>query len=143
MPGAARPRVPGPWHGDLKPMRYQLYYWPGIQGRGEFVRLALAGAGAAYYDDARGPRGVRAKRAMIDCAQGGTPPCAPPLLKAWRLVAGQTAHILFYLGPRHDLAPRTEAKRLWLHQLQLTIADLVQEVHDTHHPLGPTLYYED
>jgi len=143
MPGAARPRVPGLWHGDLKPMRYQLYYWPGIQGRGEFVRLALEEAGAAYDDVARGPRGASAMMAMMDGAQGATPPFAPPFLKAGRLVIGQTANILFYLGPRHDLAPRTEAKRLWLHQLQLTIADLVQEVHDTHHPLGPTLYYED
>jgi glutathione S-transferase len=30
-----------------------------------------------------------------------------------------------------------------VHQLQLTIADLVVEIHDTHHPLGPSLYYED
>ena len=124
-------------------MRYQLYYWPGIQGRGEFVRLALEEAGADYDDVARGSGGSAAMMAMMDGGQGATPPFAPPFLKAGKLVIGQTANILFYLGPRHDLAPRTEAKRLWLHQLQLTIADLVQEVHDTHHPLGPTLYYED
>lgn len=144
MPGVpTRRRAPGPRHGGLKPMRYQLYYWPGIQGRGEFVRLALEEAGAAYDDVARGPRGESAMMAMMDGAQGATPPFAPPFLKAGRLVIGQTANILFYLGPRHGLAPRAEARRLWLHQVQLTIADFVREVHDTHHPLGPTLYYED
>jgi glutathione S-transferase len=73
----------------------------------------------------------------------GTPPFAPPFLKAGRLIVGQTANILLYLGARHGLAPKTEAGRLWVHQLQLTIADFVLEIHDTHHPLGPTLYYED
>jgi len=76
-------------------------------------------------------------------AKGGTPPFAPPFLKAGRLVVGQTANILFYLGSRHGLAPKAEAARLWVHQLQLTVADFVLEIHDTHHPLGPTLYYED
>jgi glutathione S-transferase len=73
----------------------------------------------------------------------GTPPFAPPFIKAGKRVIGQTANILLYLGPRHGLAPKAEAGRLWLHQLQLTIADLVLEIHDTHHPLGPSLYYED
>ena len=31
-------------------MTYRLYYWPGIQGRGEFIRLLLEEAGAAYID---------------------------------------------------------------------------------------------
>lgn len=79
---------------------------------------------------------------MMD-AEKGTPPFAPPFLKAGKLVIGQTANILLYLGPRHGLAPKAEAQRLWVHQLQLTIADFVVEIHDTHHPLGPTLYYED
>jgi glutathione S-transferase len=74
---------------------------------------------------------------------GGTPPFAPPFLKAGKLVIGQTANILFYLGARHALAPKAEAARLWVNQLQLTVADLVLEIHDTHHPLGPSLYYED
>jgi glutathione S-transferase len=73
----------------------------------------------------------------------GTPPFAPPFLKAGKRVIGQTANILFYLGARHGLAPKAEAPRLWLHQLQLTVTDFVLEVHDTHHPLGPSLYYED
>jgi glutathione S-transferase len=123
-------------------MRYELYYWPGIQGRGEYVRLALEDAGADYVDSARTERGMAAMMRMMG-AKGGTPPFAPPFLKAGRLVIGQTANILFYLGSRHALAPKAEAARLWVHQLQLTIADFVLEIHDTHHPLGPTLYYED
>jgi glutathione S-transferase len=123
-------------------MRYELYYWPGIQGRGEYVRLALEDAGADYTDVARSARGMAAMTQMME-ARTGTPPFAPPFLKAGRLVIGQTANILFYLGSRHGLAPKAEAGRLWLHQLQLTVTDLVLEIHDTHHPLGPTLYYED
>jgi glutathione S-transferase len=121
-------------------MRYELYYWPSIQGRGEYVRLALEEAGAGYLDVAR-QRGVPVMMRMMDTSS--TPPFAPPFLKAGRLVIGQTANILLYLGVRHGLAPKTEAGRLWLHQLQLTITDFVVEVHDTHHPLGPSLYYED
>ena len=123
-------------------MRYELYYWPGIQGRGEYVRLALEEAGAEYADVARGERGMSAMMRMMQ-AQSGTPPFAPPFLKAGKLVIGQTANILFYLGPRYGLAPKAEAGQLWAHQLQLTVTDLVTEVHDTHHPLGSSLYYED
>jgi glutathione S-transferase len=122
-------------------MRYELYYWPGIQGRGEYVRLALEEAGADYADVARGAHGTAAMMKMMEAKT--TPPFAPPFLKAGKLVIGQTANILFYLGSRHGLAPKTEAGRLWLHQLQLTVTDFVLEVHDTHHPLGPSLYYED
>ncbi|MEO6840723.1 MAG: glutathione S-transferase [Bradyrhizobium sp.] len=121
-------------------MRYELYYWPSIQGRGEYVRLALEEAGADYTDVARGQRGAAMMKMM---AAKNTPPFAPPFLKAGQLVIGQTANILFYLGSRHGLAPKAEAGRLWLHQLQLTVTDFVSEVHDTHHPLGPSLYYED
>jgi glutathione S-transferase len=122
-------------------MRYELYYWPSIQGRGEYVRLALEEAGADYTDVARGARGVAAMMTMMEAKN--TPPFAPPFLKAGQFVIGQTANILFYLGSRHGLAPKAEAGRLWLHQLQLTVTDFVTEVHDTHHPLGPSLYYED
>jgi glutathione S-transferase len=123
-------------------MRYELYYWPGIQGRGEYVRLALEDAGADYVDVARGARGMAAMMKMMEAGRG-TPPFAPPFLKAGKLVIGQTANILLYLGSRHGLAPKAEAGRLWVHQLQLTVTDLVLEIHDTHHPLGPSLYYED
>jgi glutathione S-transferase len=127
-------------------MRYELYYWPTIQGRGEFVRLALEEAGATYVDVARTPGksgGVPAMMTFLDGKRVKHPPFAPPFLKSGNLVIGQTANILLYLGPRHGLAPQNEAGRLWAHQLQLTIADLVVEVHDTHHPIASGLYYED
>lgn len=123
-------------------MTYELYYWPEIQGRGEYVRLALEEAGAAYDDVARGSRGSGAMMKMME-AHKGTPPFAPPFLKSGKLVIGQTANILLYLGARHALTPKTDAGKLWVHQLQLTITDLVVEIHDTHHPLGPSMYYED
>ena len=121
-------------------MRYDLYYWPNIQGRGEYVRLALEEIGADYVDVAR-HRGVAAMMTMM--AAKHTPPFAPPFLKVGQLMIGQTANILLYLGSRHGLAPKAEAGRLWMHQLQLTVTDFVLEVHDTHHPLGPSLYYDD
>ncbi len=123
-------------------MRYQLYYWPGIQGRGEFVRLALEDAGAPYDDVARKSGGMDRMMAMMD-GREKRPPFAPPFLKAGKLVIAQVAEILYFLGPKLKLAPRAEADRLWLHQLQLTVTDFVKEIHDTHHPLGGEFYYED
>jgi glutathione S-transferase len=124
-------------------VRYALYYWPTIQGRGEFVRLALEEAGADYVDVARkGKSGVAAMMKIIDDRRSARPPFAPPILKAGKLVIAQTANILFYLGPHLHLAPRDEAGRLWAHQLQLTVTDLVAEIHDTHHPISSWLYYE-
>jgi glutathione S-transferase len=123
-------------------MRYELYYWPYIQGRGEYVRLALEESSADYADVARSERGMAAMMRMME-TKNGTPPFAPPFLKAGKLVIGQTANILLYLGSRHGLAPKAQAGKLWVHQLQLTVADFVLEIHDTHHPLGPSLYYED
>jgi glutathione S-transferase len=127
-------------------MRYELYYWPSIQGRGEFVRLALEEAGASYVDVARRSGktgGVPAMMRFLDGTRVAHPPFAPPFLKAGDLLIGQTANILLYLGSRHGLAPRSEAGRLWTNQLQLTISDLVGEAHDTHHPIAAGLYYED
>jgi glutathione S-transferase len=123
-------------------MRYQLYYWPEIQGRGEFVRLALEDAGASYDDVARKSVGVSKMMALMD-GRDKHPPFAPPFLKAGKLLIAQSAGILYYLGPRLKLSPREEAGRLWLHQLQLTVTDFVKEIHDTHHPLGVEFYYED
>jgi glutathione S-transferase len=124
-------------------MRYALYYWPGIQGRGEFIRLALEDAGADYVDVARPPRGMAKMMRFLESRAVKRPPFAPPFLKAGKLVIGQTANILLFLGPRLGLAPKDAASRLWAHQLQLTIADWVAEVHDTHHPIAGSLYYED
>ncbi len=122
-------------------MRYDLYYWPMIQGRGEFVRLVLEDAGAPYRDVARGPNGMaRLHRFM---GRHARPPFAPPYLAAGKLVIGQTANILSYLGPRLGLAPKNASDRLWIHQLNLTIADWVVETHDVHHPIGSGLYYEE
>jgi glutathione S-transferase len=126
----------------MSSMRYQLYYWPTIQGRGEYVRLALEEAGAAYVDVARSGNGMAAMMKMVGAGKGA-PPFAPPFLKAGQLVISHTANILLYLGSRHGLAPKAEAGKLAVHALQLTITDFVLEVHDTHHPLGPSLYYEE
>jgi glutathione S-transferase len=123
-------------------MPYELYYWPTIQGRGEFVRLALEDAGAEYVDVARkSKKGMRSMESLM--GSGERPPFAPPFLRDGDLIIGQTAAILFYLGGKHDLAPKDEAGRLWTHQIQLTIADFVLEAHDTHHPIASGLYYED
>jgi len=128
-------------------MKYELYYWPQIQGRGEFVRLALEDGGADYVDVARLPArrgmGEAAMLRLMDEAPAGRLPFAPPFLKAGKLVIAQTANILQFLGPRLGLVPKAEASRLWAHQLQLTLADLVVEAHDTHHPIANSLYYED
>jgi glutathione S-transferase len=121
-------------------MRYELYYWAGIQGRGEFVRLALEEADA---DVAREPGGEIAMSRLLVDQSVERPAFAPPFLKARDLVIGQTANILLYIGAQLGLAPQDEGGRLWTHQLQLTIADLVDEIHDTHHPIASSLYYED
>ena len=128
-------------------MRYELYYWPTVQGRGEFVRLALEEAGADYVDVGRLPESEGGGRPgvarMLERAADGRTPFAPPILQAGRLLISQTANILLYLGPRLGLVPKAEAARLWAHQLQLTMADLVVEAHDTHHPIAKSLYYEE
>jgi glutathione S-transferase len=131
---------------DGKPetaMAYELYYWPSIQGRGEFVRLALEEAGAAYRDVAREPGGMQAMMALLDGGDVERPPFAPPILRDGAQLVAQTAAILLHLGPKLGLAPQDEAGRLWTHQIQLTVTDFVAEVHDTHHPLSAELYYED
>jgi glutathione S-transferase len=125
-------------------MRYELYYWPSIQGRGEFIRLALEEAGAEYVDVARrGKAGLAAMTKLIENPRLTRPPYAPPFLKAGKTVVAQTANILLFLGPRLKLSPRDEAGRLWAHQLQLTLSDLVEEIHDTHHPVSSWLYFEE
>jgi len=123
-------------------MHYALYYWSGIQGRGEFIRLALEDAGASYDDVAR-DQGDDAITPFLDGEHAGALPFAPPFLKAGRLVIAQVAEILQYLGPRLKLAPEGQPQRLYAHQLQLTITDVVAEIHDSHHPVASSLYYDD
>lgn len=124
-------------------MKYELYYWPTIQGRGEFIRLALEDAGADYVDVARTRGGAAKLERLLESTNKRQRPFAPPFLKHGKLVIGQSANVLFYLGPLLDLAPRALEDQLWLQQLQLTIADWVVEVHDIHHPIGVSLYYEE
>ncbi len=123
-------------------MRYQLYYWSGIQGRGEFIRLALEDA-AASYDDVARDQGDDAIVPFLDGVHHGDLPFAPPFLKVGRMVIAQVANILQYLGPPLGLVPASEGRRLYAHQLQLTISDLVTEVHDSHHPIASGLYYRE
>ncbi len=128
-------------------MPYQLYYWPGLQGRGEFIRLALEAAGAAYTDVARGNTTAgQGMPALLHCLQDAAavrPSFACPVLVDGKRVIGQTSAILMYLGPRLKLVGTSEVDSIWTHQIQLTIADAVSEVHGTHHPVGTSLYYED
>ncbi|MDR3470815.1 MAG: glutathione S-transferase [Devosia sp.] len=123
-------------------MTYQLYYWTGIQGRGEFIRLALEDAGADYVDVAR-QQGDGAMDDVTDDPATITPSFAPPFLRDGEVMVGQTSAVLYYLGPKLNLAASNERLRLWCHQIQLTIADAVVEAHDTHHPVGGSLYYEE
>ncbi len=128
-------------------MAYELHYWPTIQGRGEFVRLALEAAGAPYTDVARGAedagQGVPALLGVLQDRNLTHPPFAPPFLKDGEVLLGQTAAILHYLAPQLKLVARSEQARVWTQQIQLTIADMVTEAHDVHHPVGAGLFYED
>ncbi len=123
-------------------MSYDLWYWPGIPGRGEFVRLALEAKGIPYRDLARGEGGIAALSRDLQEPRE-QPPFAPPYLVADGMTIAQTANILLFLGEKHGLAPADPARRYWANQLQLTIGDAVAEAHDVHHPVGMMLYYED
>ena len=123
-------------------MTYELFYWDSLQGRGEFIRLALEEAGAAYIDVAR-EQGIEAMMAVLKDSKQTPPPFAPPFLRHGRVVVSQVANILLYLGPKLGLVPRQQSLRLAANGLQLTIADVVAEVHDTHHPLASGKYYEE
>jgi len=122
-------------------MAYELWYWDGIPGRGEFVRLALEAGGLPYRDCAR----EHGADALVDdmARDRAHPPFAPPYLIADGMTISQTANILLFLGEKHGLAPADTAGRLWVNQLQLTIADMVVEAHDTHHPISSGMYYEE
>lgn len=126
-------------------MSYDLWYWPSIQGRGEFVRLALEAAGIAYRDCAR----ENGAEALVDDleSRSGIRPYAPPYLVHGDVAIAQTAHILSWLAERHGFGagdlPNDLSGDLELMQLQLTVSDIVVEAHDTHHPIAASLYYDD
>jgi glutathione S-transferase len=126
---------------------YELFYWPGIQGRGEFIRLAFEAAGVEYVDVGRLPPsrggGTAAVARMLEQGRPWLTPLGPPALRHGKTLVAQTAAILEWLSPRIGLVPRDDASRLRAHQIQLTIADLVAETHDTHHPIAVSLHYED
>lgn len=127
-------------------MGYELFYWPTIQGRGEFIRLAFEATETAYVDVARLPGKNDGMGRMMRFLRGDEPglvPFAPPFLKTGKLVIAQVANILDHIGHKLGLAGSTEADRIGCHQLQLTVADLTSEVHDVHHPVASSLYYED
>lgn len=124
-------------------MAYELYYWDGIPGRGEFVRLALEYAKADYIDVARQKGGTERMMAMIKGESAAFVPFAPPFLKHGELIVSHVANILLYLGEKLDLAPSDVQGRLFAHGLQLTITDFLTEIHDCHHPISTSLYYED
>jgi glutathione S-transferase len=122
----------------------ELYYWPGIQGRGEFVRLLLEDAGAAYVDVARERKnGMAAMMRFLDGEEPGPLPFAPPFVRAGNVLVSQTVNILAFLAPRVGLVPDDDALRAEASQIQLTLADFVDEIHDTHHPIAGSLYYKD
>jgi glutathione S-transferase len=123
-------------------MTYELFYWPGLQGRGEFVRLVLEDAGAKYVDVAREPGGMKRMMAALDGGIEGVRPFAPPFIRAGKTVVAQTANITRWLAERHDLAPATEHGAAFAATIALTVADLVKEAHDTHHPLWADTAYE-
>ncbi len=127
--------------------QYELLYWPGIQGRGEFIRLAFEAAGVPYVDVGRLPAaqggGAGAIARLLREPGPWLTPLGPPALRYGKVLVAQTAAILQWVAPRLGVVPRDEASRLRAHQIQLTIADLVTEAHDTHHPVAVSLYYED
>ena len=90
---------------------YKLWYWPGIQGRGEFVRLALEAASVPYLDCAR-EEGVDA---LIKDMKNRAPfePFAPPYLDTGEMVLAQVGHILTWFTDAHDLAPKDGPTLFW------------------------------
>lgn len=136
------PNKPCPADGSSA-MTYELYYWDGIPGRGEFVRLALEQAGADYVDVARSDGGMARMMSVMKNKTAGFVPFAPPFLKDGDVLVSHVANILLYLGERLELAPKDEAGRLETNGMQLSITDFIAEIHDTHHPIGVSLYYEE
>ena len=90
-------------------MAYELYYWDGLQGRGEFVRLALEDAGADYVDVTRSSKrghGMAAMTRLLGGKDAPYPPFAPPFLKDGELIVSHVANILLYLAPQAGAGAR-------------------------------------
>ncbi|WP_185984073.1 glutathione S-transferase [Aureimonas mangrovi] len=128
-------------------MSFDLWYWPGIPGRGEFPRLVLEAAGAPYREMAQLPEsqggGMAAMQAFLDGERGRRIPFAPPFLVDGDVIISQAGVIAAYLGEKLGLAPDGEADRHFARSIAMTTADVVAEAHDVHHPVGAGLYYED
>jgi glutathione S-transferase len=125
-------------------MALHVYYWPGLQGRGEFVRLALEETKTPYRDIGRdGKAGMAEMLKFLSAENLPSLPFAPPFLKEGETIIPHVANILMYLAPKLGLVPKPEKIRHVANGLQLTITDMVAEVHDTHHPVASSLHYED
>lgn len=122
-------------------MSVTLYYWPHIPGRGELVRLVLEAAGVEYVDIARS-EGTSVVLEAVQGGLGGVPARAVPILVDGEQVLSQTPVICTYLAETYGLAPEPEHRWDAL-ALLLTVADLVTEAHDVHHPISGRLFYED
>ncbi|WP_028965682.1 glutathione S-transferase [Sphingomonas phyllosphaerae] len=122
-------------------MTYDLWYWPTIQGRGEFVRLVLEAGGIGYRDRARDDGAEAMMRDMA--GRGPRAPFAPPYLVADDVTVAQVADIVLFLQDRHGIGSQDAGMQYWLHQLQLTVADLIAEVHAVHHPVDPMAWYRE
>jgi glutathione S-transferase len=122
----------------------ELYYWPGPPGRGEFIRLLLEDAGVAYVDVVRDRKhGMRAMLRFLEGEESGALPFAPPFVKVGKNIVSQTANALAFLAPRCRRIPNDVGWRAEAQQIQLTLADFIGEIHDAHHPIAGSLYYED
>ncbi len=128
--------------------RYELFYWPTLQGRGELVRLYLEDAGIPYVDVARQPAtaggGVEAMLKLVREGLGRIVPYASPMVRVdGEYLVWQASNILQVIAEREGLLPADLVARSHLQGLQLTAADLIAEAHDTHHPISTTLTYEE
>jgi glutathione S-transferase len=130
---------------------FELIYWPGDPGRAEHIRLALEYAGAKYIDTALSKDALTTVLAQISDDQLGdslNPPCyAPPILRHGQLAINQTPNVLLYLGPKLGLVPGIDENPnnlFRVNALALSALDgLSNEVHNCHHPISTSLYYEE
>src|SRR5205814_9378826 len=92
---------------------------------------------------ARAKGGMKRMQAILAGGSRELLPFAPPFLRAGEIWMAQSAQIASFLGEQLGLAPQGEPARYAARTVMWTIADLVDEVHDTHHPIATDQYYED